>query len=264
MAPSPPPAKTGLSAMAAQTPTKSISARLMTMKFMQRAAASETSLPSTPTSDDCSTGKRRKVSHTPTIESPSTPLFDTKAAQTTLQEEEKKREAAVARLAEQLGDSHWVLDGRIPGSQHAPRVPLKVVHVGFAQIDSPGVSEEEPSEPIAQGKKSFGPKPAKKEPPNIKQDKKRKSMGSDADSSSASSDEESGEDTKDTRHGDDGGRRASARKETSQGLQSSFSKKRDEERKKSQQFAGKRRKKDVNLNRPLSISSAGAGTRFAR
>ncbi len=136
--------------MAEQTPVKSISTRLMTMKFMQRAAASDQSSPATPTADENGSGKRRKVSHTPVSDSPSTPLFDIKAAQSAIEEEEKRREAAVARLAQQLGDSHWVLD-RGPKARKAPHKPLQVVQVGFAQIDSSRISDED-EETAVQGK----------------------------------------------------------------------------------------------------------------
>ena len=160
MAPSPPQAPTtGLSAMAAQTPVKSISARLMTMKFMQRAVASEPSSPTTPNTNESGSGKRRKVSHTPVSDSPRTPLFDVRAAQAAIEEEEKKREAAVAKLALQLGDSHWVLEGA-PKTTKGQHIPLKVVQVGFAQIDSSSLSNETEDD-VVQGKKTFGAQPVK-------------------------------------------------------------------------------------------------------
>ena len=126
----------------------------MTMKFMQRAVASEPSSPATPNTDESGSGKRRKVSHTPVSESPSTPLFDVRAAQAAIEEEEKKREAAVAKLALQLGDSHWVLEGA-PKTNKGQHTPLKVVQVGFAQIDSSSLSNETEDD-VVQGKKTFG------------------------------------------------------------------------------------------------------------
>ncbi|KAH8889370.1 hypothetical protein GQ53DRAFT_748459 [Thozetella sp. PMI_491] len=265
MAPTPPEAKQGLSAMVEQTPTKTMSARLMTMKFMQRAAASESSSPATPPVDKHS-DKRRKVSYSPATASPSTPLFDMKAAKAAMQEEEKKREEAVAKLAQQLGDSHWVLEGPMPGSRRAPSAPLNVVQVGFAQIDSADISDNETRAATTQGKKSFGVKAVKKEPV-AKRVKKRKASDSEegeTSSSDSGSDGESPDRPGDGQEQSESGRRAASWHGSAVQSQSSFSRKRSEERKKSQQFAGKRRKKELNLNKPISISAAGTGARFSR
>lgn len=127
--------------MAKQSTPKTMSSRLMTMKFMQRGAAaaaaagaSEASSPATPRSDDGS-AKRQKTSHAPSAAgSPATPLYDQKAIQAALEEEEKKRQAAIEKRAAELGDSHWVLEGvSLPKSGTRPL--LNVVQVGFAQID---------------------------------------------------------------------------------------------------------------------------------
>src|SRR5262249_40142869 len=96
----PPTPATGMPAMAKQSTPKTMASGLMTMKFMQRGAAAaaaaaaagtpEASSPATPRSEDRS-GKRRKFSHTPSAaSSPATPLYDQKAIQAALEEEEKK------------------------------------------------------------------------------------------------------------------------------------------------------------------------------
>lgn len=134
--------------MAKQSTPKTMSSRLMTMKFMQRgaaaaaAAASEASSPATPRSDDGS-AKRRKFSHTPSAAgSPAAPLYDQQAIQSALAEEEKKRQAAIEKRAAELGDSHWVLEGASALSKLGSRRPLNIVQVGFAQIDYAGASGE--------------------------------------------------------------------------------------------------------------------------
>ena len=122
------------------TPKTTISSRLMTMKFMQRAAAaaataSDTSSPATPQSDG-GTAKRRKVGHTPSdAGSPVTPLFDQQAIKAVLEEEEKKRQAAIEKRAAELGDSHWVLEETPVLPKRSARPMLNVLQVSFAQID---------------------------------------------------------------------------------------------------------------------------------
>lgn len=136
-------------AMGKQSTPKSMSSRLMTMKFMQRGAAAaaaaaaasgtpEASSPATPRSEDGS-AKRRKFAHTPSAaSSPATPLYDQTAIQAALEEEEKKRQAAIKKRAAELGDSHWVLEGAAAQPVKGSRPLLNVVQVGFAQIDYPG------------------------------------------------------------------------------------------------------------------------------
>ena len=138
--------------MAKQSTPKTMSSRLMTMKFMQRGAAAAAaaataatpeaaSSPATPRSDDGS-AKRRKFAHSPSIaaSSPATPLYDQKALQAALDEEEKKRQAAIEKRAAELGDSHWVLAPSAAVPSRGARPLLNVVQVGFAQIDYPGAS----------------------------------------------------------------------------------------------------------------------------
>jgi hypothetical protein len=142
MAPTP----AGIPAMAKQPTPKTMSSRLMTMKFMQRGAAaaasaeaSGNSSPVPPRSDDGST-KRRKTSHTTVAgPAPAAPLYDQKAIQSALEEEEKKRQAAIEKRAAELGDSHWVLKG-VPAPKTSSRPLLNVVQVGFAQIDHASTS----------------------------------------------------------------------------------------------------------------------------
>lgn len=114
------------------------------MKFMQRAAVSSSpaSTPSTPASDDSS--KRRKISHKRPDNDEVEIQVDRKAIQAAIDEDERKREDALVRRAEELGDARWVLN--VPNqssSGAAAQKPLQVVQVGYAQIDSPDASDDD-------------------------------------------------------------------------------------------------------------------------
>lgn len=137
------------------------------MKFMQRAAAAKSpsapSAPSTPTaaSDDERPSKRLRTGERSSPSVPKTPGFvvDQKAAQAALDEEDRKRQAAIDRMAERLGDSHWVLDtAKLPAS-HNQATPLRVVQIGFSEIDKKQKSEEGQEEKEKeQTFQSYGPK----------------------------------------------------------------------------------------------------------
>ncbi|KAK4241926.1 hypothetical protein C8A03DRAFT_11865 [Achaetomium macrosporum] len=264
----------GPPAMAKQSTPKTMSSRLMTMKFMQRGAAvaaaaaaagtPEPASPATPRTDDGS-AKRRKVSHSPSVaSSPGTPLYDQKAIQAAIEEEEKKRRAAIEKRAAELGDSHWVLEGAGALPKTGSRALLDVVPVGFAQIDSAGTSGE------ADDPFDVGSMPAQ---PQIKRFNMKKSKASDDGSSSSGSDSDS--DSGSEGDSEDERSPASAGEEPSRGrrntlgdeerkrARSSVSRRREEERRKAQQLAGKRRKKEIKLNKLISISSA-ASQGFSR
>lgn len=149
------------------TPT-GMSSRLMTMKFMQRGEASAKSSPSaTPKTDNEGSAKRRKTAHKNTPDAK--PLYDEVAVKAALDEEESKRQAAIARRAKELGDEQWVLNA---GPVAAPNVKqhnnLNYVQVGFAQIDS-GFPSDEDNDNVTglAGRRQF----------NMKASKKRASVG---------------------------------------------------------------------------------------
>lgn len=126
------------------------SQRLLTMKFMQRAAASKSlTSPSTqaPTSDGDDgdhSSKRRKTGGRSFLGAPETPSYvvDQKVIQNSLEEADRKRQAAMDRMAERLGDAHWVLDTASLPSSHNQATPLKTVQVGFSEIDNSERSNE--------------------------------------------------------------------------------------------------------------------------
>lgn len=150
------------------------------MKFMQRAAAAKsTSTPSTPTaaSDDERPSKRLRTGERSSPSAPKTPgyVVDQKAAQAALDEEDRKRQAAMDRMAERLGDSHWVLDtAKLPAS-HNQATPLRVVQIGFSEIDKKQKSDEGQDEKEKERSfQSYGPKKkmtkeqAGSPPPNLR------------------------------------------------------------------------------------------------
>lgn len=134
---------------------------------MQRAVATGSS-PTTPKSEDEQSAKRRKTSGKISPTTPSAPLFDQKAVQAALEEEERKRQAALERQAIELGDSRWVLDvqGLASKSSVATHTPLNIVQVGFAQIDSSDAPEETTGQ--VPGTRSFGPKPKKRKATEVR------------------------------------------------------------------------------------------------
>ncbi|PYH48505.1 uncharacterized protein BP01DRAFT_362986 [Aspergillus saccharolyticus JOP 1030-1] len=89
-------------------PEKTMSSRLLTMKFMQRAAA-EKATPQSSGETSTTPTKRQRLS-TGSVQSPSTPQSDMDAVAAALAAEEEKRKEALARQAAESGDTEWVLD----------------------------------------------------------------------------------------------------------------------------------------------------------
>ncbi|TLS26677.1 hypothetical protein PpBr36_05155 [Pyricularia pennisetigena] len=251
-----------------------MSSRLLSMKFMQRGIAnSSTALsPTTSRAEDASRASKRRKSDGPL--SPALnhgqpaggAKLDEKAVQAAIAEEERKRQAAIAKQAAESGDTHWVLEFPAASPASAAKkaqVPLRVVQVGFAQIDTADQGEDEvyadPSPGGAQIRR-FNMRTKK-----LTQDTKMESerdvdMESDSgskDSEDSESDDSSalsipyaagGSDTRGRQSTSQDSKRKRGRSETSA--------RRNSERTKALEFSAKRRKKNVKLNMPLSISSA--------
>ncbi|RYP15062.1 hypothetical protein DL765_005956 [Monosporascus sp. GIB2] len=228
--------------MATQTPPKTMSSRLLTMKFMQRAAAtsSTASSPRTPESEEQSS-KRQKVSHTPATPQSIDSLVDQAAVKKALAEEERKRQEALVRHAAESGDARWVLDTGVTKMTTGNEVqrPLNVVQVGFAQIDSSDNADDHIESPDA----SHSPA--------------QNNKGSDSDDSDSDSDSDSGSDdvngTGRQSYGSQPGTPVSTGRgdEARKILQS----KRNAERAKATQLAEQRRKKEIKLNKPRDQDS---------
>ncbi|KAB5570817.1 hypothetical protein GE09DRAFT_720977 [Coniochaeta sp. 2T2.1] len=154
-----------LPTMAPTATPKGMSSRLMTMKFMQRGEASAKSSPSTtPKTESGGSVKRLKTGHSATPEAK--PLYDEAAVKAALDDEESKRQAAIAQRAKELGDEQWVMRSAaisVPTTNQAGK--LNFVQVGFAQIDSGFPSDDESKTAGAlAGRRQFNMKKAKKRP----------------------------------------------------------------------------------------------------
>ncbi|GAD92086.1 hypothetical protein NFIA_040050 [Paecilomyces variotii No. 5] len=97
-------------------PEKTMSSRLLTMKFMQRAAHSAANnAAASPSEDGRTTPKRARLSTDAAESSPATPSSDLDAISAAIKAEEQKRAEAVARQAAEAGETEWVLD--FPGAE---------------------------------------------------------------------------------------------------------------------------------------------------
>ncbi|KAI2639723.1 hypothetical protein GGS26DRAFT_281318 [Hypomontagnella submonticulosa] len=240
--------------MATPTPTKTMSSRLLTMKFMQRAAATPSSNPSSPATpnSDKQASKRRKVAHKPAKRDDADSLaqIDQAVVQAAIAEEERKRQEALLQHAAELGDARWVLDipDEFTGSGHTIQTPLNVVRVGFAQIDS----QFDPSDPASlDNLESTDTKTSAVRRYNMDNKKATKPAKSDSDDSSSESDSDY-----DTSSQDNGpGRNSYGQRADS--IRAAFQSKKSAEQAKAKQFAEKRRKKEVKLNGTKRSSTSG-------
>lgn len=216
--------------MAPTTPQPSaVSSRLLSMKFMQRAAAD------TPPSSVESSSKRRKLAHGG---SPAAPPADDPFSQArvraAMEETEAKRAAAVERRAAEMQEARWVLDAPAVGVGAGGRRPLDVVYVGYGEIDRAerGEDDEAEEDRVQSGRRVTGnykPKKEKEEacpahPPR----EMLKLTAHQAKSADDSTDSESDSAS-------------------------------DAPRKKKRGDASDQRKKDVKLSRLVSISGGGGG-----
>lgn len=118
--------------MAPETP-KGVSSRLLTMKFMQRAIASNTTAAS-PESESHSTKKRKLDNGSPAGRLSMD--FDQASVDAAMQAQEAKRKAALQQHA--TSDTHWVLNTKFEPqpTKRAPKAPRRIVYVGYGDIDS--------------------------------------------------------------------------------------------------------------------------------
>ncbi|KAF1918623.1 hypothetical protein BDU57DRAFT_511324 [Ampelomyces quisqualis] len=145
--------------MASNTP-KTMSSRLMTMKFMQRSAHKATaSSPSTPNGPPAKKARLSNGQSAPGT--PGTP--DHEILQSALAAEEKRRQEALDKAAQHTGETKWVLSFTDPlaGSRQES---LQVKQAGFAEIDAVDESEEE-EEAVRPIRKQFGGGLKRKEKP---------------------------------------------------------------------------------------------------
>ncbi|KAH8845211.1 hypothetical protein MCOR27_009695 [Pyricularia oryzae] len=248
-----------------------MSSRLLSMKFMQRGIAnsSTASSPTTPHAEDTARASKRRKSEGPLSpalnrgQASGDAKLDEKAVQAAIADEERKRQAAIAKQAAELGDTHWVLD--FPAASPAStarktKAPLMVVQVGFAQIDTADKGDDEvyagPS-PGGAHIRRFNMKPKK----STQDTKMESEQDVDVESGSGSEDSDDSESDNSSTPYTAGGNNTRGRQSSSQDSKrkrgrSETSARRNSERTKALEFSAKRRKKNVKLNMPLSISSA--------
>ncbi|EAT81517.1 hypothetical protein HBI56_153510 [Parastagonospora nodorum] len=124
--------------MASNTP-KTMSSRLMTMKFMQRSAHKATA--SSPKTPNGPPSKRARLSNGRSA--PGTP--DQEIIQSAIDLEEKKRQEALDKAAQHSGETKWVLSFTDPLAGKRQE-SLQVQHAGFAEIDAADESDEDEEE----------------------------------------------------------------------------------------------------------------------
>ncbi|KAF3479647.1 uncharacterized protein GIQ15_06623 [Arthroderma uncinatum] len=141
---------------------KGMSSRLLTMKFMQRAAASGAGnnssrvqtppdSPSRRLDDDTSTpsSKRRKFENSPSHRA-SANGSDMDAISAAIRAEDSKRSAAIARQAADAGETEWVLE--FPAGTIKSVAPQRRP----APIAKPMSEADAEGEPAYEGRKSYG------------------------------------------------------------------------------------------------------------
>ncbi|KZL70819.1 zinc knuckle [Colletotrichum tofieldiae] len=243
--------------MAPETPpSRGISSRLLTMKFMQRAA---TSGPAPESPPDEPSSKRRKFQNSPL--SGDFHSFDQAAVQAALKQQEAKRLSALEASRAELADTHWVLDGDWGKSAETEDAPPNIVYVGYADID--GDDGEDESKLVTHiGRKKVGGSKKKdtkaetESTPNIENDSSDSSGPGDSEDSSDEDDESDAESSS----GDEESTPKPAKpvKGLSSGGQGrtrvNLQPKKSTESMKAREFREKRKKKEVKLNQLASIS----------
>lgn len=234
---------------------KAMSSRLAGMKFMQRSAAAST--PSSPM--EPAAKKQRLSSGSFNTLSAQSPRSDNAALEQAAASQARKRAEAVAREGELKGETKWYLSVQTPQTP-AVESPMRVVSAGFSALDAtdrklkPDSDDEEDEHessprPNMPGRISFG-KFGRAE---------KKGLAKDESSSEEDSDDDPdgqvgvGEDLSEV-----DSLIAQGRKEATARIRAE----RKEEKRAAQaeafRLAEKRRAKELDLNRPTSISNAGS------
>jgi hypothetical protein len=234
------------------------------MKFMQRAVASATS--TTGSDSEPPSSKKRKLGHSPADDEFSANI-DQAAVQAAINDREAKRQAALEKHAG--SDTHWVLPTNLGKKQKREETqPLKVVYVGYGDLDSSGEDSEGASKPVRtstakykSSTTSVGPLFCNAKPLGCRTDlqqtpaKKDKKDESDSDDGSVEEDEDSEADSPDQSElNTPASQRSRSRSQSRSNSKPSY------EASKAKEFREKRKKKEVRLNKLSSISSAGASS----
>ncbi|KAF2437190.1 hypothetical protein EJ08DRAFT_16165 [Tothia fuscella] len=228
---------------------KPMSSRLAGMKFMARyVAGAGPSQKSEPAIPEGPPNKRARYSSGYNQSSPATPSADQLAINAAQAEVDERRSIAIDRQAAEAGETRWELSVRdvLPRAHQE----LRVVHAGFAELDSGDVDEGEEDDAGYRAKTVPGRMTFGKKPPTPKRARSDSSSEEEDDEDDGDSDD-SNEDPADTLI------RQAQREAARRAREDRHAKKRAATAE-SDRLAEKRRKKDVNLNRVTSISNAGA------
>ncbi|KAH7162662.1 hypothetical protein B0J13DRAFT_16198 [Dactylonectria estremocensis] len=235
--------------MAPETP-RGVSSRLLTMKFMQRAVASAS--PAGSPDSESHSAKKRKLGESPS-EGRMSLNIDQATIKAALDEQEAKRLAA---LEKHVGaDTHWVLNNTWAGSKATTTsTPLKVVYVGYGDIDSSNESGD--NEDVSANGRTSTHNFKKSKPKNPEPQKPAVESHDSSDSDSDVSDEPTPgrkrKPSSDSPHSQSARSRSRSRSQPRQSL----------EHAKAKEFREKRKKKEVKLSKVTSISSGG-GNQFS-
>ncbi|KOC07546.1 hypothetical protein AFCA_004227 [Aspergillus flavus] len=168
-------------------PEKTMSSRLLTMKFMQRAAATaaakETSQPPSTEGSNTPTPKRQRFAPGEQSQSPAaTPSKDLEAISAALAAEEEKRREAIARQAAESGETEWVLDfgAENPVNQYAPPPFI---------VTNDSLDADDDDDLVYGGRQAYG---------NFKRKKKIETRNAGGDESGSEEDEDEDEDDVDS------------------------------------------------------------------
>ncbi|KAF3407392.1 hypothetical protein DPV78_001322 [Talaromyces pinophilus] len=127
-------------------PSKTMSSRLLTMKFMQRAAAS--SSPAPVEDSETPSPKRQRLSTEPATTP--RPTSDLDAVNAALAAEDQRRADAIARQAAEAGETNWVLDFEGPAVAAKTAVSAQPMIVAADSLDA------EDQELSNGGRKTYG------------------------------------------------------------------------------------------------------------
>ncbi|RFU26687.1 hypothetical protein B7463_g9658, partial [Scytalidium lignicola] len=242
---------------------KTMSSRLLTMKFMQRAAAASTASNTLPDEPPAKRQRKGEVSAEVNVNS----LVDQKAIQAAIAEEETKKQMALDKQAAELGDTRWVLSFADQKDSPTSHSNLRVVQTGFSNLDQSSVArlkvvEEENAwdRPVKVGRRSFG-----KFNRVLERQQRHLDENSDWDSDSEEEDEdededENGDDTTDYRGENDlndpmDNLIMTEQQKAEKKARIERKTKRDSEKAaRLKKMVEKRKKKDVNLNKAKTTS----------
>ena len=126
------------------------------MKFMQRAAAS----PSTEPTTEEPSPKRRRTERAQASKFDVSSLADSRAVQVAFAEEKAKKQAALDKQAAEAGDSRWVLNFET-GRDISAQSTFRIVQTGFASLDTSlpqksHIGDNATGDDTVVGRRSFG------------------------------------------------------------------------------------------------------------